>query len=122
MKCQVCCFNWQECEKLSGAGDEVIAFTLFNGYAEFAVADERAVVKKPAYLSFADAASIPVNFATAYHSLFETGTLRPGAKVLIHAGAGGVGLAAIQMAKTGAAPSLLRPARKRRLNCCKNLR
>lgn len=81
------------------SGDEVIAFTLFSGYAELAVADERAVVKKPAYLSFADGASIPVNFATAYHSLFETGTLRPGAKVLIHAGAGGVGLAAIQMAK-----------------------
>jgi len=80
-------------------GDEVIAFTLFNGYAEFAVAEERAAVKKPAYLTFADAASIPVNFATAYHSLFETGTLRPGSKVLIHAGAGGVGLAAIQMAK-----------------------
>lgn len=80
-------------------GDEVLALTLFNGYAELAVADERAAVKKPSNLSFADAASIPVNFLTAYHSLFETGTLLEGAKVLIHAGAGGVGLAAIQMAK-----------------------
>jgi len=80
-------------------GDEVLALTLFNGYAELAVADERAAAKKPATLTFADAASIPVNFLTAYHSLFETGSLMKNAKVLIHAGAGGVGLAAIQMAK-----------------------
>lgn len=80
-------------------GDEVLALTNFFGYAELAVADERATVKKPKSLTYADAASIPVNFLTAYHSLFETGTLRKGAKVLIHAGAGGVGLAAIQMAK-----------------------
>ena len=81
------------------AGDEVLALTNFFGYAELAVADERAVVKKPKSMGFADAASIPVNFLTAYHSLFETGTLLKNAKVLIHAGAGGVGLAAIQMAK-----------------------
>lgn len=80
-------------------GDEVLALTHFGGYAELAVADERAVVKKPAGMSFADAASIPVNFLTAYHALFETGTLRRGAKVLIHAGAGGVGLAAVQLAR-----------------------
>jgi NADPH:quinone reductase-like Zn-dependent oxidoreductase len=80
-------------------GDEVLALTNFYGYAEFAVADERAAVKKPKSMGFADAASIPVNFLTAYHSLFETGTLMKNAQVLIHAGAGGVGLAAIQMAK-----------------------
>lgn len=80
-------------------GDEVLALTLFHGYAERAVADARAVVKKPAGMGFADAASIPVNFLTAYHALFQTGTLRPGANVLIHAGAGGVGLAAIQLAR-----------------------
>lgn len=80
-------------------GDEVLGLTLFNGYAERAVADARAVVKKPAGMGFADAASIPVNFLTAYHALFETGTLRPGSNVLIHAGAGGVGLAAIQLAR-----------------------
>jgi len=80
-------------------GDEVLALTLFNGYAELAVADARAVAKKPAGMSFADAASIPVNFLTAYHALFETGSLRPGSNVLIHAGAGGVGLAAIQLAR-----------------------
>lgn len=80
-------------------GDEVLALTHFGGYAELAVADERAAIKKPAGMGFADAASIPVNFLTAYHALFETGTLRPGAKVLIHAGAGGVGLAAVQLAR-----------------------
>ncbi|MBV6494746.1 MAG: Narbonolide/10-deoxymethynolide synthase PikA2, modules 3 and 4 [Turneriella sp.] len=80
-------------------GDEVIALTRFGGYAEYAVADARATVIKPESLSFVDGASIPVNFLTAYHALFETGTFVKDAKVLIHAGAGGVGLAAIQLAK-----------------------
>ncbi|MCS6971620.1 MAG: zinc-binding dehydrogenase [Turneriella sp.] len=80
-------------------GDEVMALTHFGGYAELAVADARLVVRKPPKLSFAEAASIPVNFLTAYHALFGTGPLRRGANVLIHAGAGGVGLAAVQLAR-----------------------
>lgn len=84
-------------------GDAVLALTHFGGYAEFALAEEQAIVKKPDALTFAEAASIPVNFLTAYHALFETGTFLPNAQVLIHAGAGGVGLSAIQLARNAGA-------------------
>ncbi len=81
------------------AGDRVAAFTRFGGYAELAVADARFAVPLPGGMDFSAAAAIPVNFATAYHCLFHTGTLMPGDRVLVHAAAGGVGLAAVQMAK-----------------------
>lgn len=82
-----------------GAGDRVAAFTRFGGYAEYAVADERFAVPLPDGIDYATGAAVPVNFATAYHCLFHTGPLHPGDRVLIHAAAGGVGLAAVQMAK-----------------------
>ncbi len=80
-------------------GEQVAAFTRFGGYAEFAVADARFAVPLPPGIDFAAGAAIPVNFVTAYHCLFHTGILLPGDRVLIHAAAGGVGLAAVQMAK-----------------------
>lgn len=80
-------------------GQAVFAITSFGGYSELAVAKEQVCFALPVGMSMAEGASIPVNFATAYHNLFQTGTLLPGSKVLIHAAAGGVGLAAIQMAK-----------------------
>ena len=80
-------------------GERVAAFTRFGGYAEFAVADARFAVPLPRGIDFSAGASIPVNFATAHHCLFHTGILLPGDRVLIHAAAGGVGLAAVQMAK-----------------------
>ncbi len=81
------------------AGERVAAFTLFGGYAELAVADARFAVPLPAEMDLSTAAAVPVNFATAYHCLFHTGPLLPGDRVLVHAAAGGVGLAAVQMAK-----------------------
>lgn len=81
------------------AGDRVAAFTRFGGYAEFALADARFTVPLAPDIDFTTAAAVPVNFATAYHCLFHTGPLFPGDRVLIHAAAGGVGLAAVQMAK-----------------------
>jgi len=80
-------------------GERVAAFTRFGGYAELAVADARFAVPLPRGIDFSAGASIPVNFATAHHCLFHTGILLPGDRVLIHAAAGGVGLAAVQMAK-----------------------
>lgn len=68
-------------------------------YAEFAVIDERFVAKKPASLSFAEAAAAPLVLITAWESLYDRGRLQAGQRVLIHAGAGGVGHVAIQLAK-----------------------
>ncbi len=80
-------------------GERVAAFTRFGGYAECAVADARFAVTLPAGMDFSTGAAVPVNFATAFHCLFHTGSLLPGDRVLVHAAAGGVGLAAVQMAK-----------------------
>lgn len=67
-------------------------------YAEFAVVDERFLALKPAALSFAEAAAAPLVLITAWESLYDRGRLQPGQKVLILAGAGGVGHVAIQLA------------------------
>jgi synaptic vesicle membrane protein VAT-1 len=80
-------------------GERVAAITRFGGYAESAVAKTPFVVLLPPGVDFSVGAAVPVNFVTAYHCLFHTGTLFPGDRVLIHAAAGGVGLAAVQMAK-----------------------
>ena len=79
-------------------GDEVIAVA--NGsFSAYATADARAVVPKPPAFSFGQAATIPIAFLTAYYSLHHLAKLSRGERVLIHAAAGGVGLAAVQLAQ-----------------------
>ena len=79
-------------------GDEVIAFTS-AGFATRAVTRASAVLKKPAAWTFEAAATIQSAFFTAYYGLHHLARLAPGEKVLIHGAAGGVGLAAIQIAQ-----------------------
>jgi NADPH:quinone reductase len=68
-------------------------------YTEFAVVDEKFLALKPASLSFVQAAAAPLVLITAWESLYDRGRLLAGQKVLIQAGAGGVGHIAIQLAK-----------------------
>lgn len=68
-------------------------------YAEYAVVDEAFLAHKPATLSFAEAAAVPLVAITAWEALFERGRLQAGQTALIQAGAGGVGHMAIQLAK-----------------------
>lgn len=68
-------------------------------FAQETVADEEAVAHKPVSLSHAEAASLPLVLLTAYQVLTEAAALKRGQSVLIHAGAGGVGSVAIQLAK-----------------------
>jgi NADPH2:quinone reductase len=70
-----------------------------GNYAEYTVIDESLVARKPSSLSFAEAAASPLVLITAWESLYDRARLQPGQKVLIHAGAGGVGHVAIQLAK-----------------------
>jgi NADPH:quinone reductase-like Zn-dependent oxidoreductase len=84
-------------------GDRVVAGTRFGGYAEEVVVAAGDVVALPGALSFAEGAAIPVNYATAWAALLGYGSLRPGERVLIHAAAGGVGIAATQLAKAAGA-------------------
>jgi NADPH:quinone reductase-like Zn-dependent oxidoreductase/short-subunit dehydrogenase/acyl carrier protein len=80
------------------AGDRVIAFAS-NAFASRVVAPTFAVSPLPAGIAFEAACSIPVAFLTAYYSLVHLGQIRAGETVLIHGGAGAVGLAAIQIAR-----------------------
>jgi acyl transferase domain-containing protein/acyl-CoA synthetase (AMP-forming)/AMP-acid ligase II/NADPH:quinone reductase-like Zn-dependent oxidoreductase/NADP-dependent 3-hydroxy acid dehydrogenase YdfG/acyl carrier protein len=83
-------------------GDEVIALAS-GSFGAFVTADARAVIPKPAALSFGQAATIPIAFLTAYYSLHQLARLSKGERILIHAAAGGVGLAAVQLAQQAGA-------------------
>nr|MDZ8169265.1 SDR family NAD(P)-dependent oxidoreductase [Nostoc sp. CmiSLP01]MDZ8283300.1 SDR family NAD(P)-dependent oxidoreductase [Nostoc sp. ChiSLP01] len=77
-------------------GDEVIAFG--DGcFSRFLTTSALSVALKPRHLSLEAAATIPVAFTTAYYSLIQLGRLSKGDRVLIHAAAGGVGMAAVQI-------------------------
>ena len=78
-------------------GDRVFGLAVF-GLATQSLARGGDVLKIPAGLSFEEAATIPVVFMTSWHALHNVARIRPGERVLIHAGAGGVGMAAIQIA------------------------
>lgn len=83
-------------------GEEIFArpdTTRFGTYAEYTIVDTNLLAKKPTDVSFEDAAAVPLAGLTAYQALFDHGQLENGQKVLIHAGAGGVGTYAIQLAK-----------------------
>jgi NADPH:quinone reductase-like Zn-dependent oxidoreductase len=80
-------------------GDRVLAGTRFGGYAELVTVREDMVYALPKKLSFEQGAAFPVNYATAQAALVTMGGLEKGDRVLIHAAAGGVGIAATQIAK-----------------------
>ncbi|WP_156748375.1 zinc-binding dehydrogenase, partial [Mycobacterium sp. E3198] len=81
------------------AGDAVMGLFPHNAFAPTAITDAAMVVAVPAGWSFTQAASAPIVYLTAYISLVEIAGLSAGQRVLIHAGAGGVGQAAIQIAR-----------------------
>lgn len=80
-------------------GDRVIGVTIFNGYSSELNLPTDQVLPCPAELELAVAAGLPTVFLTAWFALYELAHPRPGSKVLIHSAGGGVGLAAIQLAK-----------------------
>jgi NADPH:quinone reductase-like Zn-dependent oxidoreductase len=80
-------------------GDRVIAFTKLGGYAEYAIVKQDQLFPLPRRLNYEEGAAISVSYLTAYHALVTLGHLKRNEKLLIHAAAGGVGTAAIQIAK-----------------------
>src|ERR1700751_2250505 len=84
-------------------GERVLAGTRFGGYAEIVNASADDTVALPESMSFEQGAAVPVNYATAWAALHGYGSLRPREHVLVHAAAGGVGIAAVQLAKAAGA-------------------
>ena len=81
------------------SGDRVVALTRFGGYADVVTVPIEQVFHFPDLLSDAEAAAVPVNYLTAALALYRMAALTPGETVLIHNAGGGVGIAAIQLAR-----------------------
>jgi len=79
-------------------GDEVIAIAP-GSFGSYVTVNAALAIRKPHGLSLAEAATIPIAFSTAYYALHHLAQLRAGERVLIHAAAGGVGLAAVALAQ-----------------------
>lgn len=80
-------------------GDAVAALTRFNAYAEWVAVPAQQAFRLPPAMPFEDAAALSVNYLTAYHAISRMGNLQPRERILIHGAAGGVGIAAIQLAR-----------------------
>jgi putative PIG3 family NAD(P)H quinone oxidoreductase len=102
-------------------GDRVFALLPGGGYAEYAVLPAGMAMRIPDNLSFEEAASIPEVFFTAYLNLFWLGGLKPGYNVLIHAGASGVGTAAIQLVRESGATSIITAGTEEKRAFCREL-
>jgi NADPH:quinone reductase-like Zn-dependent oxidoreductase len=81
-------------------GDRVVAMAWFRAYAERVAVPADSIFRLPPEIPFEDATAIPVNYLTAHHSMFQMGNLQPGDRILVHGAAGGVGIAAVQLART----------------------
>ena len=92
-----------------------------GNYAEYTVIDSRWAALKPRTLSFPEAAALPLVLITAWGALFDRGSLQAGQSVLIHAGAGGVGHVAIQLAKLKGARVLTTVSSKAKADFVKTL-
>lgn len=102
-------------------GDRVCALLAGGGMAEEVVVDARHVLPVPEGLSLHEAAAIPEVYATAWLNIFQLGGLKAGEKVLVHAGASGVGSAAIQLCKAFGNPIWVSVGSAERLAYCEGL-
>ena len=103
------------------AGDRVCALLPGGGYAELATVPAAMLMRVPERLSLTAAAGVPEVFLTAFSALFWEGRLQPGETVMIHAGASGVGTAAIQMARRAGATVIATAGGPRKVAACTEL-
>jgi tumor protein p53-inducible protein 3 len=100
-------------------GDEVMCLLPGGGYAQYATCHRGSIMRIPKGFDFVKAAAISEVFLTAYQTLFQIGRLGKGKSVLIHAGASGVGTAAIQLAKTIGCDKILTTSSGKKTDICK---
>ena len=92
------CWRSARGSRISLPGDRVMGL-LSGGFGPVAVVDRRLLVRIPGGWSFAQAASVPIVFLTAYYALVDLAGLREGERLLVHSATGGVGMAAVQLAR-----------------------
>ncbi len=103
-------------------GQAVLALTHGGGYAEYCAVNYQHCLPIPSNLDFYQAACLPETTFTVYFNLFQIGGLKAGDKVLIHGGSGGIGSAAIQMAKLAGAEIVAATAgSEQHCNFCREL-
>ncbi|MBC9249783.1 NAD(P)H-quinone oxidoreductase [Pseudomonas alcaligenes] len=102
-------------------GDRVCSLLAGGGMAEEVVVDASHVLPVPEGLSLAEAAALPEVYATAWLNLYQLAGLKPGERVLLHAGASGVGSAAIQLCKAFGNPCWVSVGSAERLAYCEAL-
>jgi len=103
------------------AGDAVCALLAGGGYAERVVVPAGQVLPVPAGFDFVQAAAVPEVFATAYLNLYQEAGLATGERVLLHAGASGVGTAAIQLCRSSHNPVFVTAGSAAKIERCREL-
>ena len=83
----------------SRTGERVMAVTKFGSHAELVAVDALRAVRMPDSMSFEEGAAFPVNYLSAHCGIVHLGRLQPGERLLVHAAAGGVGIATVQLAR-----------------------
>ena len=106
---------------LVSPGDKVCALLPGGGYAESVIVPAGQVLPIPRGLSFVEAAAIPEVFATAYLNIFMEAAAQPGESVLLHAGASGVGTAAIQMCSAFGNTCYVTAGNEQKIERCREL-
>ncbi|WP_280563657.1 NAD(P)H-quinone oxidoreductase [Chromohalobacter sp. 48-RD10] len=102
-------------------GDQVCALLAGGGYAEQVVVAEAQVLPIPKGFALRDAAALPEVFATAWLNLYMEGAAKYGERIVLHAGASGVGTAAIQLCRAFGNPCFVTVGSQAKLNACKRL-
>ncbi|MDV6318093.1 NAD(P)H-quinone oxidoreductase [Chromohalobacter sp. HP20-39] len=102
-------------------GDKVCALLAGGGYAEQVVVAEAQVLPIPQGLGLRDAAALPEVFATAWLNLYMEGAAKHGERIVLHAGASGVGTAAIQLCRVFGNPCFVTVGSQAKLDACKRL-
>ncbi len=100
-------------------GDEVFGFVMYGGYAEEVVVSAKACIKKPKAMDFTVAASLMIAYGTSYHALKNRAKLQKGETVLVLGASGGVGLAAVELAKLMGAKVIAAASSNEKLSLCR---
>src|SRR5882724_1450866 len=100
-------------------GDRVLAMPQGNGFAEYSVSPAARVFRMPDGMDFPEAAAIPIVYHTSYFALTTRAALQPGEWLLVHAGASGVGMSAIQIGKAQGAKIIATAGSVEKLDFCR---